>query len=270
MFGHVYSYTKQLMADHVTMSSHCDSRIFKENVERLLEWRLNKQTGRHRLRPHLDNKLICYVEDLHLTWTDAYGDQPAIEAVRDYLTAQAWLSPRKRRWREIEDVAFFACMASNSPETARVSERVLHQFNLIVLEAPKTETMRALFGSLCDLMVVNWPSAMQMYASNIVSAQMDVCQRVLEHLKPTPLKAHYSFSWRDARKILLSMQMIEANSLKRQVHVMKLLYHECYRTFGDRLVMAHDKRWFVDTLEAVCREHFNVVDKLGVIAAPMT
>lgn len=56
--------------------------------------------------------------------------------------------------------------------------------------------------------------------------------------------------------------MIEANSLKRQVNVMKLLYHECYRTFADRVVMAHDKQWLVRTLEEVCRAHFYVVDQL--------
>lgn len=108
------------------MSAHTDSQVFKENIERLLEWRLDKNTNLRRLRPHLDNKLICYVEDLHMSWVDPYGDQPAVEAVRDYLTQRAWLSSRKRRLRDIEDVSFFACMASNAPETARVSGRVLH------------------------------------------------------------------------------------------------------------------------------------------------
>lgn len=103
------------------MSAHCDSSVFKENIERLLEWRPSKLTGEQKLRPHLENKLICYVEDLHLGWTDAHGDQPAIEAIRDYLTEQAWFSSRKRRWRQIEDVSIFACMAANAPETARVS-----------------------------------------------------------------------------------------------------------------------------------------------------
>jgi hypothetical protein len=68
------------------MTCHTDSIIFKENVERLLEWRLNKQTNQRKLKPHLDNKLVCYVEDLHLTWTDSHGDQPAVESLRDYLT----------------------------------------------------------------------------------------------------------------------------------------------------------------------------------------
>ena len=62
----------------------------------------------------------------------------------------------------------------------------------------------------------------------------------------------------------MSIQSIESNSLKRQENVMKLLYHECYRNFGDRLLMAHDKKWFVETLEDVCRQNFYVVDELEV------
>ena len=267
LFSQVFAFTKQLVADHVTMSAQCDSKIFKDSVERLLEWRLNKQTGQRRLRPHLDNKLICYVEDIHMSWTDAYGDQPAIEAVRDYLTQQAWYSSRKRRWREIEDLSFFACMASNAPETARVSERVLHQFNLISLDEPETDTTQSMFSQLTQLMVANWPSAIVMYATNIVSALMDISLKVFKHLKPTPMKAHYTFSWRDTRKVLMGMQMIESNSLKKQVNVMKLLYHECYRNFGDRILMVHDRKWFTEALKEVCKEHFYIVDELEVFGS---
>ena len=34
---------------------------------------------------------------------------------------------------------------------------------------------------------------------------------------------------------------------------MKLIYHECYRNYGDRILMAHDKKWFKEALEDVCR-----------------
>jgi len=33
---------------------------------------------------------------------------------------------------------------------------------------------------------------------------------------------------------------------------MKLFYHECLRTYGDRLMMAHDSQWFLSTLKEVC------------------
>jgi hypothetical protein len=56
------------------MSSHTDSTQFKDNIERLLEWRLDKKDGTRKLRPHLDNKLICYVEDIHMSMIDSSGD----------------------------------------------------------------------------------------------------------------------------------------------------------------------------------------------------
>ena len=155
-------------------------------------------------------------------------------------------------------------MCSNAPQTRAVSERLLHQFNLIALDEPKTATVRAMYSRLVDVMVLDWPSALQMYATNIVDVLVAIYLRVSAHLKPTPMKAHYAFTWRDVGRVLLSMQMIEANSLKRQANVCKLVYHECYRNFGDRLLMAHDRKWFTETLQEVCREHFYVVDELEV------
>jgi len=43
---------------------------------------------------------------------------------------------------------------------------------------------------------------------------------------------------------------------------MKLIYHECYRNYGDRLIMTHDMKWFVDNLEESCRKNFWVVEEL--------
>jgi hypothetical protein len=68
------------------MSNHTSCVLFKENIEKLLEWRKSKQTGTNKLRPHLDNKLICYVEDMHMGAVDQHGDQASTEAIRDYLT----------------------------------------------------------------------------------------------------------------------------------------------------------------------------------------
>jgi dynein heavy chain len=65
------------------------------------------------------------------------------------------------------------------------------------------------------MLVLDWPSAIQPYSANIVSAVVDISLRVFEHLKPTPMKAHYTFTWRDVGKILSALQKIEANSLKK-------------------------------------------------------
>jgi dynein heavy chain len=152
-------------------------------------------------------------------------------------------------------------MASNAPAASAVSGRLLHKFNLIALDGFKVETMRSMLQTTTDLVVgSSWPSAVHAYSERLVSALLDMSQRVIAHLRPTPMKAHYTFSWRDMQKVICSVQMAEGNSLKKQENVMKLFYHECLRTYGDRLLMSHDQVWFSQNLEAVCREHFDVLE----------
>jgi len=54
--------------------------------------------------------------------------------------------------------------------------------------------------------------------------------------------------------------MAEGNAMKKEEHVMKLFYHECLRTYGDRLLLEHDIKWFEKKLKEVCKKHFNVAD----------
>ena len=75
LFEDAFDFNKQLLPEHITMSSKCDARTFKDTVENVLEWRTNKKIGEKRLRPPENHKLICYVEDLHLSQVDNYGDQ---------------------------------------------------------------------------------------------------------------------------------------------------------------------------------------------------
>lgn len=39
LFEGVFDFTQQLITEHVTQSSHSDSKTFKNNIEALLEWR---------------------------------------------------------------------------------------------------------------------------------------------------------------------------------------------------------------------------------------
>lgn len=61
-----------------------------------------------------------------------------------------------------------------------------------------------MFTQLTEKLVLNWPSAIQMYSTNIVDALVDISMRVFNHFKPTPMKVHYTFSWRDVLKIILA------------------------------------------------------------------
>lgn len=44
-------------------------------------------------------------------------------------------------------------MSSNAPETANVSGRVLHKFNLIVLDEANADSVKTLYRSLSELII---------------------------------------------------------------------------------------------------------------------
>jgi hypothetical protein len=87
------------MTEHMTFSQHTSVTLFKDAVELSLEVVKDQQDGVRKLMPVNNNKLIFYIEDLHMCQIDQYGDKPALEAIRDYLTYKEWLSIKKKTLR---------------------------------------------------------------------------------------------------------------------------------------------------------------------------
>lgn len=264
LFDNMFDFAKKLMTEHITLSKHSTCVSFRTMLEPLLEYKQEKHGRVRALRPPGGNKLVCYIQDLHLSGTDCFGDQPAVEVIRDFLSVKSWLSIRKLRVRQIAGVSLVADMATNNMATAHVSARVLHRMNLVVLPALTLGSFKVHIHTMTDVVMASWfqlDHRIKELVQKTVEALFDISGVVLAKLKPTPLKAHYTFTWKDITKILFSIQTVEATSMKSQKDVMALVYHECLRTYGDRLLMQHDRRLFLAELERVCRRHFDVVDQ---------
>ena len=257
----MHEFSKKLQTEHVTLSKHSSCTAFKANVESILEYRHDKETDTRSYKPPRDNRVVCYIQDLHMAQVDKFGDQGALEAMRDYLTTQSWVSARKLKIRAIENVCFFADMATNHPETELVSGRLLHHFNLIVLSDFDQDSFQLKVQTMTDMIMASWSQSVHSYSPKLVGALIDISKGVFRDFRPTPLKSHYTFNWRDLTKIIFSLQMVESNSIRGQQQVMSLLYHECLRTFGDRILMSHDRKAFLQLLEQTCRKYFPITKK---------
>ena len=82
-------------------------------------------------------------------------------------------------------------------------------------------------------------------------------------LKPTPMKVHYTFNYRECFKFVTSFCKVEGNYLKSEAQVVKLFYHEAVRQYADKILMKHDLTWFLDTLKQVCYDVFDLVPEEG-------
>lgn len=81
------------------------------------------------IRPFGDaNKLLIYIEDIHMSRFDQFQDNSTVEALRDLLSGKIWYSSRKKSLRRVEDVNLVACMGSSCEMSQKISSRFLRHF----------------------------------------------------------------------------------------------------------------------------------------------
>ncbi len=96
----------------------------------------------------------------------------------------------------------------------------------------------------------------QEIADSVVNASIDVYQRIMEDLLPTPKKSHYVFNLRDLSKCIQGVLQADSGSLREAIDLLRLFSHECLRVFHDRLVNVEDKHYFYKLLAEVNTKSF--------------
>lgn len=68
----------------------------------------------------------------------------------------------------------------------------------------------------------------------MVNAAVDIYDRIARDLLPTPSKSHYIFNLRDLSKCVQGVTQADAGTMRSEMEIMRLFYHECLRVFHDR------------------------------------
>lgn len=89
-------------------------------------------------------------------------------------------------------------------------------------------------------------------ATAIVNAAAEIYQRIAIDLLPTPAKSHYVFNLRDLSKCIQGTLQADPGSVRENIQIMRLFYHECLRVFHDRLINKEDKSYFYFLMREVC------------------
>ena len=116
-------------------------------------------TDTGRLRPEGDNnKLIVYLEDLHMARTDKYGDMPGLEVLRDLLTTREWYSTIHKSHRVIDDTNIVACLDNQAEQILRIPNRLLCRFVLIGLAGFDSTISIHIMRQMLEIQSITWPS----------------------------------------------------------------------------------------------------------------
>lgn len=97
----------------------------------------------------------------------------------------------------------------------------------------------------------------QELAKPITTATMELYERIVRDLPPTPSKFHYIFNLRDLSRIYHGLSLLIPDRYESPSSVVRVWRNECLRVFFDRLTNEKDKDLVKDHISELVQEHFN-------------
>ena len=279
LFAQSLQFAQSYFVEHLTCCHYTSALALKNGVERNLEVKRQEvaedkdEMGKTmnsvmrevaadsgHLKPPGDNhKLVVYFEDLHMTRFDKYNDVPGLEVMRDLITTKEWYSTARKSQRVIDDTSVIACIDTRAEQYERLPRRLLYCFALIGMEGYSSDTMVHVMTQLFEIQSADWPSQITGLIPRLARAVDALYRSCFQYLKPTPLKVHYTFNYRECFRMVTSFCKIEGNYLKTEANLVKLFYHEAVRQYGDKILMRHDLAWFSSTLEKLVWDTFDLM-----------
>ena len=109
-------------------------------------------------------------------------------------------------------------------------------------------------------------SGVQELAKPITDATIELYQRIVRDLPPTPSKFHYIFNLRDLSRIYHGLFTTLPDRYQERGVFVRVWRNECLRVFYDRLTNDKDRGLVSDHISDLLQEHFQ--EQAEVCAPP--
>lgn len=117
-----------------------------------------------------------------------------------------------------------------------ISTRIQSKFNLINMTFPSENIIIRIFGSMLNQHLRNYSNELKQVGRDITTSTIDLYNKVITKMLPTPTKIHYLFNLRDISRIFQGLLRSNKDVQTNKIELLRLWVHECFRTFSDRLI----------------------------------
>ena len=204
--------------------------------------------------PSAGKEFIIFVDDVNMPMKEEYGAQPPIEILRQWFDNGGWYDRKALEMRKIIDVIFVCACGPPGGGRNHVTARFYRHFNIINYVDMSDDSLRLIFTTILSNFLGTFETSVQEQAAGLVKASISVYNTILDELRPTPAKPHYTFNMRDISKTFQGLLMIDRRRVTTSVHIGRIWIHENRCVFGDRLINDEDKHWLQKTLETKMEE----------------
>ncbi|OUM67642.1 hypothetical protein PIROE2DRAFT_4933 [Piromyces sp. E2] len=196
--------------------------------------------------PPVGQKSVIFIDDLNMPARDRYGAQGPIELLRMWNDHHYWYDLKDLSVMNIIDVQFISAMGPTGGGRNPITPRYLRHFNVIGISTFEEKTLKTIFQAIVDWHFTsnNFKTGILAIKNNIVNATLEVYQKAIENLLPTPAKSHYTFNLRDFSRVIQGILLSNSEKYQEPEKIIRLWTHEAYRVFYDRLIDDEGRDWF--------------------------
>jgi len=205
--------------------------------------------------PAAGKEFIIFVDDVNMPMKEEYGAQPPIEILRQWFDNGGWYDRKALEMRKIIDVIFVCACGPPGGGRNHVTARFYRHFNVVNYVDMSDDSLNLIFSTILSNFLGTFEADVLAEAKGFVQATVSLYNTILEELRPTPAKPHYSFNMRDISKVFQGLLMSDKRRVTTPALLGRLWVHEARCVFGDRLINDEDKQWLRRTLESKMEQY---------------
>ncbi|OON14263.1 ATPase family protein [Opisthorchis viverrini] len=236
----------------INMSAQTSS----SNVQDIIEGRVEKRT-KDTFVPIGGTNMLTFMDDFNMPAKDAFGSQPPLELVRQWLDYGFWYDRVKQTIRKVTNMYLLASMGPPGGGRMVISRRLQARFNQIVITFPTESSLKRIYGSMLTQKLLEFEDDVKSMSESLLQASIDLYNMVINKFLPTPTKMHYLFNLRDISKIFQGLLRASKSQIETRTSMLRLWIHEGLRVFADRLINDKDRTAYVDLVGDALATHFD-------------
>lgn len=161
-------------------------------------------------------------------------------------------------WKTFKDIGFIAAMGKvhcvpinvlyimfSLPQAGggrnEVDPRFISLFSTFNVTFPSHESLFHIYSAILAGYLIPFNTKVQSLAKTLTTATLELYQRVVRDLPPTPSKFHYIFNLRDLSRIYHGLSLIKPDRFDDPPSLVRVWRNECHRVFYDRLTNNKDR-----------------------------
>jgi dynein heavy chain, axonemal len=139
--------------------------------------------------PWPQNNCVIFVDELNLAVKDAYGSEPPIELLRQYLDYGGWydLEDNNKSFKKIINTTLLASMGLPGKNRTFISPRLLGQMSLTSLTSFEDETLNCIYSVILNWFFTtsNFNAEVSKTKSKIISSTLQIYNAAADQFLPS-------------------------------------------------------------------------------------